>query len=304
VTGECACLSLVACEPSGLVFSFYAYPYFSRLKGYFDLRNPPLSRVLRSQDEDFIERVISEESKRLPEGVYLDLGAHLPPHYGVDRLQLMVQSPFRIFAYWELTESLIEEGLECFPPEDRPLFRPVLKWFEVGGSHAQFFDIGTTTHWWFGTAPEKEYQAQLCLYSEDYGLFPLLSSNVVITPPFSLGPAPEKSQEEPETLPLLESLLHLAGIGSPEEESRPEKAVLALGTLHVSRAEAPEMESKPSETQAQRPEIIIEQASSEQTGIRGEEESRTRADEEMRWSIVAPATLDRRPTSPGRGVRN
>jgi hypothetical protein len=93
------------------------------------MRPLPLSHILRSLDEDGIQRVISEESQRVPEGVYLDFGARLPPHYGVDRLQLMVQSPFCIFAYWELTEDLMEQALKRFPPRDRPLFRPVLKWF-------------------------------------------------------------------------------------------------------------------------------------------------------------------------------
>jgi Domain of unknown function (DUF4912) len=268
------------------------------------LRPPPFSHVLQSPDEDLIEKVISEESKRIPEGVYLDLGAHLPPHYGVDKLQLMVQSPFRIFAYWELTESLIEEALQRFPLEDRPLFRPVLEWFEVGGSLAQFFDIGTTTHWWFGAAPEKEYQAQLCLYSEDYGLFPLLSSNVAITPPFWLGPAPKDSQEGPETLPLLESLLNLAAIGRPGEEARPERAAPEPAPLHVPRAGKLEEEPKPSGTQVQSPEVIIEQAGSEQVGFQEGEESRIQADRKMNWTIAAPADLDRRPTSPTRVVRN
>jgi hypothetical protein len=266
------------------------------------LKTPPLSRVLRSLDEDFVGRVISEESKRLPEGVYLDLGAHLPPHYGVDRLQLMVQSPLCIFAYWELTQDLMEETLERFPPRDRPLFRPVLKWFEAGGNSSQFFDIGTTTHWWFGVAPEKEYQAQLCLYSEDYGLYPLISSNLAITPPFSLGPAPEDSQEGPETLPLLEGLVNLAAIGSLVKEWRPEQGEPAHESVHVSRGGGPEEDCKPSETQVQSPEVIIEQASSEQPRTR-EEEGSYQADKKTSWSITMPGDLDQRPTSPSRGVR-
>jgi len=265
---------------------------------------PPLSRVLRSLDEDAIERVISEESKRLPEGVYLDLGARLSPHYGAARLQLMVQSPFRIFAYWELTEDLMEQALKRFPPKDRPLFRPVLKWFEVGGSCSQFFDMGTTTRWWFGVAPEKEYQAQLCLYSEDYGLYPLLSSNVAATPPFSLGPAPEDSEEGPETLPLLESLLNLAAIGSPEEESQ--KGEPALEAIHISRVGEPEEECKLSETQSQviqvqSPALVFEQAGSEPPETR--EEGRFRAGKKTNGAIAVPADLDQRPTSPGRVVR-
>jgi uncharacterized protein DUF4912 len=265
------------------------------------MRPPLLSRVLRSLDEDVIERVISEESKRLPEGVYLDLGAHLPPHYGVDRLQLMVQSPFCIFAYWELTEDLMEETLKRFPPEDRPFFRPILKWFEVGGSGSQSFDIGTTTHWWFGVAPEKEYQAQLCLYSEDYGVFPVLSSNVVITPPFSLGPPPKDSQEGPETLPLLESLLNLTAIGSLEKGLQPVQGEPALEAVHVSRAEAPGMDSKSLETPVQSPENIIELSGSEQRGL-PEKAGRFQADKN--WSITVPGDLDQRPTSPSRVVRN
>jgi hypothetical protein len=102
--------------------------------------------------------------------------------------------------------------------------------------------VGTTTHWWFGVAPEKEYEAQLCLYSEDYGLYPLLSSNVAVTPPFSLGPAPEDSQEGPETLPLLESLVSLAAIGSPDKESQARQGELAIEAVHASGAGEPEEE--------------------------------------------------------------
>jgi len=171
--------------------------------------------------EEESEAFIAEERKKLPTGVHLDLGSPLPARYGVNRLQLMVQSPSRIFAYWELTEELIKKALDHFPEKDHSRFQIVLQWFEVGRAMSEWFDVGTTRQWWFVTAPEKQYQARLCLYSDEYGLVSLLGSNVVTTPRFSLGPAPVDVEESARTLPLLKELVSKTGIGKGEEESRP-----------------------------------------------------------------------------------
>ena len=190
-------------------------------KSRFTLKDSLVSRVPPSFEEESVQSLISEERKKLPAGVYLDMGSPLPVQYGVDRLQLMLQSPFGVFAYWELTAKLIKEALAPFPEKDRTQFQIVLQWFEVGGAMIEWFDIGTTSQWWFVTVPEKQYQARLCLYSQDYGFVPLLSSNVVTTPRFSLGPAPVDVQESTHTLPLLRELVRMTGLGKGEEQSRP-----------------------------------------------------------------------------------
>jgi hypothetical protein len=162
--------------------------------------------------EESLQRLISDELQKLPPGVRVDVGPSLPSSYGVDRLVLMVQDPFHVYAYWEITENLKSQVLARFPEEDRNTFQLVLGWSHLESNHQRYFDAGTLAQWWFETSPRAQYQAQLYFYSEFYGRVPLLKSEPVETPGCSIGPADSLGDEDPATTEWLNHLLEQTSV--------------------------------------------------------------------------------------------
>ena len=171
--------------------------------------------------EEPLQALISEELQKLPPGVHVDLGPILPASYGVDRLVLMVQDPFHVFAYWEITEDLRIQALSRFPEEDRADFQMVLEWCELESGQQITFDLGTLTCWWFETNPSSHYDAQLCFYSELYGAVPFLKSNYVETPRYSIELTQQLPEEEQDTKEWLNQLLDLTGVGKMKSLTDP-----------------------------------------------------------------------------------
>lgn len=177
--------------------------------------SPPLWDFEDDEDPAILE-IVSEQRQKLPWETFLDFGPVLPTRYGVDQLELMVQSPLRVFAYWELRETTVVTALRCIPPLDRHHFQLFLRWQERNSAREQWLDPGTTDTWWFDTLPENRYQLELGLYWSEHGWLPLLSSSELVTPPFALGP---RSEEEPLHIqPFLEDLVEQAGIGFQRSE--------------------------------------------------------------------------------------
>jgi len=82
-------------------------------------------------------------------------------------------------------------------------------------------DPGTTFDWWFDTLPDRPYQAQLCLFSPEYGLHPVLDSNVVHTPPVAISGATADEEESFSILPLLQELAQKTGLSFEVAASTP-----------------------------------------------------------------------------------
>jgi Domain of unknown function (DUF4912) len=136
----------------------------------------------------------------------------LPVRYNVNQFQLMVQSPFKVFAYWEITSDQLQKVLAPYPKEEQSSFRMILRWIEVGQDIYQAFDSGAVSEWWFTTRPGRRYQAELCLHSEDFGAIPVFASNEVETPCDSIAPTELGIEECSETTKLLTSLVELTGL--------------------------------------------------------------------------------------------
>jgi hypothetical protein len=198
---------------------------------------PFFSALEPSFADESLQRLISEELQKLPPGVQVDLGPSLPSSYHVDRLVLMVQDPFRVFAYWEITEKLKSQVLARFPEEDRNTFQLVLGWSQLESSHRHYFDPGTLGQWWFETSPGAQYQARLCLYSEFYGLIPLLKSEPVETPRCSIRPVDSLAGEDPATSAWLNHLLEQTSVVLL---ARPAEPPLGPAGDHVSQPAARE----------------------------------------------------------------
>jgi hypothetical protein len=175
--------------------------------------SPPFWDFQNDEDPVILE-IVSQEREKQPLTLFLDFGPPLPSRYDVDHLELMTQSPLRVFAYWELREATLVTALRRIPVEDRGNFQLLLKWKESTSTQERFLDPGLTDNWWFDTLPENRYQLELGMYWSEYGWLPLLASAELVTPRLALGRA---SQEElPQSHAFLENLVQQTGIGLQE----------------------------------------------------------------------------------------
>jgi hypothetical protein len=198
------------------------------------MSDPPLL-VSSSVEDELVQAILRDERAKLPNGVCVDVGPDLPASYGNSRLQLMVQDPYWIYAYWEVTEALRESALSTIPREDWDLFQMVIRLYKLKENQSRWLDAGTVSNWWFNVPPAGEYQVRLEFYSPEYGHIPLLSSNTVCTPEVTLVSSAMETWEEPAFLPWLGVLLEMTGI--PRKPSEPVREVVCTEDLLLPHAE-------------------------------------------------------------------
>jgi hypothetical protein len=148
----------------------------------------------------------------------------------MDRLQLMVQSPFRVFAYWEVTPERLQKVLAPFPKNEQPAFRVILRWIEIGKGMQQAFDSGAASEWWFAARPGCRYQAELCLHSEEFGAISVFASNEVETPSDSVAQTVLEIEDSAETTKLLSRLVELTGLKRELKEADDPVPIVEGGT--------------------------------------------------------------------------
>jgi Domain of unknown function (DUF4912) len=186
-------------------------------KGLLLLSVSPLFWDSEDDEDPAILEIVAQERQKLRGEAFLDFGPALPTRYDVDQIELMVQSPLRVFAYWELRDATIKAALRSISIRDRHNFQLLLKWKELDATREQGLDPGTTDHWWFDTLPEHRYRLELGLYWNEYGWLPLLASDELITPRLALGPASEEETHHSQA--FLEDLVRQTGIGLPEDKN-------------------------------------------------------------------------------------
>lgn len=166
--------------------------------------------------------------------------AGLPTAYGDNTLVLMVRDPWWIFAYWEATPARWEEvrsGIRAVGLRER---KTILRIYDVTGSSIEnpnsFFDIELnfmTDNWTVDVgAPDREWQVELGLQTEDGRFFAVLRSNIVRTPPVGVSDILDEEWMCPEDLywkifslssgftDARSSLSFLKGIVSSEQSPR------------------------------------------------------------------------------------
>jgi len=163
-------------------------------------------------EEDSILELLNQGNPPIPPAFKQELRIPAISSFSQSRLFLMVQNPFQLYAYWDLSPRHLRKILRHFPREDRSHFHVVVRCLLDGQPSAVYFDVGATNHWWFAALPDNAYQAQLCLYSADYGVIPFFSSNKVKTPTISFAPVSPLIPESAAPLPLLEKLIYLSGV--------------------------------------------------------------------------------------------
>ncbi len=106
-----------------------------------------------------------------------DPGLPVPPHYGHDRLVLMVQDPQHIFAYWEISSETLSQVQARIGGQAMP----VLIVHTSSGHEYREVDL-RGGNYYLSVAPAGQYEAELALRDALGQLHPLARSNKVTTP--------------------------------------------------------------------------------------------------------------------------
>lgn len=117
-----------------------------------------------------------------------DPGLPIAQHYGQDRLVLMAQDPFHLFAYWELSGSALARCKSQLAGH----YTTVLVLHSAHGCEQREVDL-IGGNYYLSVAPGQRYRAELALRSADGRLIPLVSSKEVETPP--AGPSDRNDEE-------------------------------------------------------------------------------------------------------------
>ncbi|MBA3847603.1 MAG: DUF4912 domain-containing protein [Planctomycetes bacterium] len=104
-------------------------------------------------------------------------GLPIPDRYGRDRLVLMVQDPFHVFAYWELSAQALDQARTACGEQGTP----VLILHTASGAEQREVDL-RGGNYYLSVAPNANYEAQLALRDSKGQLHPLARSNRVTTP--------------------------------------------------------------------------------------------------------------------------
>ncbi len=106
-----------------------------------------------------------------------DPGLPIPDRYGRDRLVLMVQDPFHVFAYWEITDQTWATANAAAGGNGTPVL--VLR--TTNGVEQREVDL-RGGNYYLSVAPNASYEAQLALRDAHGRLHILAQSNRVQTP--------------------------------------------------------------------------------------------------------------------------
>lgn len=127
----------------------------------------------------------------------------LPATYGKDYLVLLVEDPFNVFTYWEITprrQDLARSYLRPGQGEARLAIR--LLAHDAGGYHTVTMHPAPAVgqEYFSGLEPGQTYEAELGLADDRGGFLVLLRSNPAMTP--ALAPASPVTPELPATLSI------------------------------------------------------------------------------------------------------
>jgi hypothetical protein len=119
---------------------------------------------------------------------FIDYGPPAPERYDIDIIRAMVQDPFRIFVYWEISEQSIKTLDQYFSAEEVAAFQITLKLVDIGGPEQASFDVDRQGSHWMMVMPDREYEFEIGVRSSERGYISLMRSNRVRTPNKTISP--------------------------------------------------------------------------------------------------------------------
>ncbi|MBI3952114.1 MAG: DUF4912 domain-containing protein [Acidobacteria bacterium] len=130
---------------------------------------------------------VEEVSRRPAHATFVDIGLPIPEQYDSDMLHVLVQSPFRLYAFWEINHRVWQALEKTFPAVEPKDFRTVVKLCNPTWEWEVMYDAGVATQWWFEVYPDEPYQVEVGFYAPQYGYINWLRSRQVRTPRVGTG---------------------------------------------------------------------------------------------------------------------
>lgn len=133
-----------------------------------------------------IQQRAEEVSRRPTHTTDIDLGLPIPDRYDVDMLSVMVQNPYRLHAFWSISQRAWRSLEKVFPADEVKRFRTVIKLRNPRVGWEGLYETHLATRWWFDVYPDAPYQVEVGFYAPRYGYIRWLRSRQVHTP--RIGP--------------------------------------------------------------------------------------------------------------------
>ncbi|MCS6804414.1 MAG: DUF4912 domain-containing protein [Acidobacteriota bacterium] len=141
-----------------------------------------------------IQQRAEEVARRPTHTTDIDLGLPIPDRYDVDMLSVMVQNPYRLHAFWSISQRAWRSLEKIFPPAEVKRFRTVIKLRNPRVGWEGLYETNLATRWWFDVYPDAPYQVEVGFYAPRYGYIRWLRSPQVRTP--RIGPGLDSSVTE------------------------------------------------------------------------------------------------------------
>lgn len=113
----------------------------------------------------------------------LSVDEPLPEVYAFDRVRLLVQSPYRIYTYWNHARDPFETLRRAFGVEVASSYRLALRLVDQESGEESFFEAAPfSRNYWFSVRPGRSYRVFVGLYAQGRAFIRLLASETVRTP--------------------------------------------------------------------------------------------------------------------------
>lgn len=171
-------------------------------------RFAPRQRHIEPRDKS--ETVLIEDREAL-------YGEQISETYEMDIIHALVQDPFRVFIYWELTADAWEGLRFAFPGREPAEFRIMLRLEEISEGYEARFDVPAKGSYWMAVYPGKRYQFEVGVYHEMYGFIAILRSNLVSTPRGTVSPEVDSDGDYSLGIEQFMRVLEVSGFGGHKD---------------------------------------------------------------------------------------
>lgn len=119
----------------------------------------------------------------------------LPEVYGSDRISLLVQSPYRIFMYWNFARDPFATLRKAFGDRADD-YRVAVRLTDLDGGDEQTHEASPfASNYWFNVRPGRSFRASVGLLAPGRPFLKLLASQVARTPRTTPSPRVDDSRE-------------------------------------------------------------------------------------------------------------
>ncbi len=118
----------------------------------------------------------------------------LPDTYTRDLMQLLVQSPHRLYAYWQHASDPWQTLKRAFGPAADG-YQLALRLIDTENGATHTTAISPAQNYWFDVLPNHGYRAEVGFAAAGKPFIRLLASGIARTPPVNVAPEPDQAPE-------------------------------------------------------------------------------------------------------------